>query len=85
MEKYFTREFEVTSRDVTLQFFQHTVGDVGCVVWDAALVLAAYIDKLHQSGSRLMTGLRILELGAGTGCVGLVAAAIGFCAYNFRS
>jgi len=77
MEKYFSREFDVVSTGVSLEFLQHTIGDVGCVVWDAALVLAGYLDRLHSSANRSMKDLRILELGSGTGCVGLVAGALG--------
>ena len=75
MEKYFSREFELDSIDKSLEFLQHTVGDVGCVVWDAALVLAGHLDVLNKS--QPLKDLRILELGSGTGCVGLVAAALG--------
>lgn len=28
MEKYFSREFQLTSEDVNLEILQHTVGDV---------------------------------------------------------
>lgn len=77
MEKYFTREFQVSSNGANLEFFQHTVGDVGCVVWDAALVLAGYLDHIHQTGRQSLKSLKVLELGSGTGCVGLVAAALG--------
>ena len=77
MEKYFSREFEVTSTGKSLEFLQHTVGDVGCVVWDAALVLSSYLDRKNRTGEQPLAGLRILELGSGTGCVGLVAAALG--------
>ncbi|KAI9562990.1 hypothetical protein GHT06_010446 [Daphnia sinensis] len=77
MEKYFSREFQLTSNDVNLEILQHTVGDVGCVVWDAALVLGAYLDHMNQTGHIPVKSRRILELGSGTGFVGLVAAALG--------
>ncbi|XP_032790305.2 protein-lysine methyltransferase METTL21D isoform X1 [Daphnia magna] len=77
MEKYFSREFQLTSNDVNLEILQHTVGDVGCVVWDAALVLGAYLDHMNQTGQIPVKNRRILELGSGTGFVGLVAAALG--------
>lgn len=87
MDKYFYRDFQLTSRDVTLDFSQYTVGDVGCVVWDAALVLAGYFDQLSKS--RSLKNLKVLELGSGTGCVGLVLAALGFVisvhSFNFRA
>lgn len=50
---------------------------VGCVVWDAALVLGAYLDHMNQTEQKPMKNLKILELGSGTGFVGLVAAAMG--------
>merc|ERR1712071_584680 len=73
MDKYFYRDFQLASRDATLEFSQYTIGDVGCVVWDAALVLAGYFDRLSKS--RSFENANILELGSGTGCVGLVLAA----------
>ncbi len=77
MEKYFSRDFELFSNDANLEFLQHTVGDVGCVVWDAALVLAGFLDRMNKVGQKSLNGLKILELGSGTGCVGLVATALG--------
>jgi predicted nicotinamide N-methyase len=50
---------------------------VGCVVWDAALVLGAYLDHMNETEQKPMKNLKILELGSGTGFVGLVAAAMG--------
>ena len=43
----------------------------GIVVWPAAIALA------HELASRAVAGLRILELGAGTGLPGIVAASLG--------
>ena len=42
----FTRELEVESNKklFTLQLKQKCVGDVGCVVWDAAIVLVKYLE-----------------------------------------
>uniref|UniRef100_S4RP52 Valosin containing protein lysine (K) methyltransferase n=1 Tax=Petromyzon marinus TaxID=7757 RepID=S4RP52_PETMA len=62
---------------------QGAVGDVGCVVWDAAIVLAKYLetDAFRLRGGEgersCLRGRRVLELGAGTGAVGLVAASCG--------
>ncbi len=42
-------------------------------VWDAAVVIAKYMEKNHHA----MQGKRVLELGAGTGLAGLAAAALG--------
>lgn len=46
------------------------VADVGSVVWDAEVLLAHYLDQAY--GSRL-SGMRVLEVGAGTGLAGIVS------------
>jgi predicted nicotinamide N-methyase len=43
----------------------------GIVLWPSAIALA------HEVASRSLAGLRVLELGAGTGLPGLVAASLG--------
>jgi predicted nicotinamide N-methyase len=43
----------------------------GVVLWPAAIALA------HEVASRPLAGLRVLELGAGTGLPGIVAASLG--------
>ncbi|CAB1100973.1 unnamed protein product [Ectocarpus sp. CCAP 1310/34] len=53
---------------------EQDVADVGSIVWDAEILLAHYLDQAY--GSRL-SGMRVLELGAGTGLAGLVAARLG--------
>lgn len=72
MDGLFIREFERNDHK-TLSIFQKYIGDVGCVVWDAALVLSSYIEstplKLNQK--------LVVELGAGTGIVGIQAACCG--------
>ncbi|XP_015522597.1 protein N-lysine methyltransferase METTL21D-like isoform X1 [Neodiprion pinetum] len=76
----FTREFELESRNVTLTLYQKEVGDVSCVVWDASLVLAKYLDVLcseNRLGKNWLVGKKVLELGAGLGCVGMTAACLG--------
>ncbi|XP_013084076.1 protein N-lysine methyltransferase METTL21D-like [Biomphalaria glabrata] len=77
LTKLFSRNFELqnindgTITDIT--FDQSAVGDVGCVVWDAALVLCSYIDKIRN----VVQNKSVLELGSGTGAVGIVTAALG--------
>lgn len=46
----------------------------GLTVWDGAVVLAKYLERAFPSG---MAGEAVLELGCGTGVVGLAAAALG--------
>ncbi|NXX98012.1 MT21D methyltransferase, partial [Centropus bengalensis] len=60
-------------RGAALRLEQRWAGGVGCVVWDAALVLAKFL----ESGARPLARRRVLELGAGTGAVGLMAATLG--------
>ncbi|XP_062510831.1 protein N-lysine methyltransferase METTL21D-like [Corticium candelabrum] len=71
----FVRELEL--RCGVLRVHQLTVGDVGCVVWDAALVLAGYVEKQETTLPEYWKNRRVVELGAGTGIVGLVAACYG--------
>eukprot|EP01102_Stenamoeba_stenopodia_P018288 TRINITY_DN6683_c0_g1_i1.p1 TRINITY_DN6683_c0_g1~~TRINITY_DN6683_c0_g1_i1.p1 ORF type:complete len:264 (-),score=75.54 TRINITY_DN6683_c0_g1_i1:53-844(-) len=67
--------FEIGGRNVKIQ--QDDIGyghnlAVGLTVWDGALVLAKYLE-LRKS----LKGLRIIELGSGTGIAGICAAALG--------
>ena len=72
----FIRELELDSCRTSLTFVQKKVGDVSCVIWDAALVLAKYIDVTSQK-SKWLQGKKVLELGAGLGCAGITAACLG--------
>ncbi len=64
---------------------QKSLGEEAVVVWDAALVLAHFLQKHQQSLFKVSanieesgdSGVNVIELGAGTGAVGLVAAALG--------
>ncbi|XP_078001027.1 protein N-lysine methyltransferase METTL21D-like [Glandiceps talaboti] len=77
MAGLFVREFELKN-SVVLQINQCEVGDVGCVVWDAALVFASYIQTQDFAKSYgKLPGKRVVELGAGTGIVGLTSAVLG--------
>lgn len=77
---YFVREIEKNDGCV-LNIKQCYQGDVGCVVWDAAIVLAKYLETKYfhdpSSGLNVWSGKRVLELGSGTGLVGLMAATMG--------
>jgi len=75
MTNYFTRELELN--DCTLEIYQELEGDVGCVVWDAAIALAKYIEMEKAQAKYNFQGKAVIELGAGTGIVGLVAAVKG--------
>ena len=73
----FVREIECCGR--VLRLYQDFVGDVGCVVWDAALVLGRFLEnKTFFPSDYWSSNKRVLELGAGTGAVGLIAALLGW-------
>lgn len=78
--KYFVREIEKND-GCALKIKQCYMGDVGCVVWDAAIVLAKYLETQQfynpSSGVNVWCGRSVVELGAGTGVVGLMAATLG--------
>jgi methyltransferase-like protein 23 len=64
----------VISRDEEVKFLRGentTKRPYGIVVWPSAIALA------HEIASRDVAGKRILELGAGTGLPGIVAASLG--------
>ncbi|EPY74406.1 methyltransferase-like protein 21D [Camelus ferus] len=67
-------------RDGTvLRLQQYGSGGVGCVVWDAAIVLSKYLETpwFSGDGAHALTRRSVLELGSGTGAVGLMAATLG--------
>ena len=75
----FIREF-IRKDGKVLKINQSGIGDVGCVVWDAAIVLASYLETKDfgaSHGKSQISGKRVLELGSGTGLVGLQAACLG--------
>lgn len=72
-----TFEREIECKNGTLRIQQAEVGDESCVVWDAALVLAKYIQTDHFCSTDGLVNRRVIEVGAGTGVVGLIAAACG--------
>ncbi|XP_051161370.1 protein N-lysine methyltransferase METTL21D-like [Leptopilina boulardi] len=72
----FIRELELETCKKTLSLCQEKIGDVNCVVWDAAIVLAKFIDFTCRDKNWLL-GKNVLELGAGLGCVGMTAACFG--------
>ncbi|XP_036899384.1 protein N-lysine methyltransferase METTL21A isoform X3 [Sturnira hondurensis] len=65
----------------TFSFANHTIQirqdwrqlGVAAVVWDAAVVLSTYL----EAGAVELRGRSAVELGAGTGLVGIVAALLG--------
>ncbi|XP_029350401.1 protein N-lysine methyltransferase METTL21D [Echeneis naucrates] len=78
--KCFVREIDKNDGSI-VKVKQCYMGDVGCVVWDAAIVLAKYLETPQfyepSAGVNVWAGRTVLELGAGTGAVGLMAATLG--------
>uniref|UniRef100_A0A8C6QSD8 Valosin containing protein lysine (K) methyltransferase n=1 Tax=Nannospalax galili TaxID=1026970 RepID=A0A8C6QSD8_NANGA len=62
-----------------LRLQQYGSGGVGCVVWDAAIVLAKFLETpgFAGPGAHALSRRSVLELGSGTGAVGLMAATLG--------
>ncbi|KAL7873194.1 hypothetical protein AOLI_G00122650 [Acnodon oligacanthus] len=76
VNSYFVREIEKNDGSV-LKMYQCSKGDVGCVVWDAAIVLSKYLETEQFCRSQTWSSKKIVELGAGTGVVGIMAASLG--------
>ncbi|XP_053330852.1 protein N-lysine methyltransferase METTL21D-like [Spea bombifrons] len=74
----FLRELE-RSDGTVLAIQQLSSGDVGCVVWDAAIVLSKFLEgeEFVGPGFHKLRGRSVLELGSGTGIVGIMAATLG--------
>lgn len=74
--------YKAQPESIELFIPQRDIGEEAVVVWDAALVLAYYLEK-HQidlglsKSDRDCAPLHVVEVGGGTGAVGLVAAALG--------
>lgn len=75
-QNMFVREIE-RNDEKTLRINQYEIGDVGCVVWDAAIVLSKYFETKDFQDGKFWREKRLVELGAGTGVVGLMAASYG--------
>ncbi|XP_045514669.1 protein N-lysine methyltransferase METTL21D-like [Pieris brassicae] len=73
----FPREIDIEVCLKTLRIYQKLEGDVNCVVWDASLVLAKYLETMCFHKPDFLSGVRVLELGSGLGVVGLTAATLG--------
>ncbi|MBN3293199.1 MT21D methyltransferase, partial [Polypterus senegalus] len=72
--EYFVREIP-RRQGPPLSLKQCSTGDVGCVVWDAAIVLSKYLETDRMRPT--WPGRTVLELGSGTAVVGLMAATLG--------
>ncbi|KAM8904508.1 protein N-lysine methyltransferase METTL21A isoform 2-T2 [Spinachia spinachia] len=65
-------QFRFADRDLRLAQDWKSLG-VAAVVWDAAVVMCMYLEM----GTLELKGKGVIELGAGTGLVGIVAALMG--------
>ncbi len=78
--------FEISGRNLVLQ--QGLVrgeATLGLTVWDGALVLSKYFEHRVASGDLVVANKSCLELGAGTGLVGIALGILGnFLPSNFR-
>lgn len=66
------RSFEFGGKTLTIFQNWNDVG-VAAVVWDAAIVLGRYLEKIAAQ----LHGKKVIELGAGTGFAGIVASLLG--------
>ncbi|XP_064598548.1 protein N-lysine methyltransferase METTL21A-like [Liolophura sinensis] len=66
------REFHIGRQKIVVKQNWKELG-VAAVVWDAAAVLCEYLDQ----NQHLVDGRTIIELGAGSGIVGIIAAYLG--------
>ncbi|GLC46923.1 hypothetical protein PLESTB_001897200 [Pleodorina starrii] len=71
------REVELGKGALRIKEFTLLQDEAGAVVWDAGLVLSYYLAHQHSQGRSLVSGRTCLELGSGTGVVGLTAAKLG--------
>ncbi|KAJ2838982.1 Protein-lysine N-methyltransferase efm6 [Coemansia sp. 'formosensis'] len=74
--QYIEYELEISRADTPLvRVLQDASGATGCgvgsTVWDTGLVLAKYFDHQTYLGNLDLSGKTVLELGSGTGIVGI--------------
>ncbi|KAJ2776159.1 Protein-lysine N-methyltransferase efm6 [Coemansia interrupta] len=78
-DNYIEYELEISRREASpVRVLQDATGasrcGVGSTIWDAGLVMAKYLDHQTQSGNLDLSGKTVLELGSGTGIVGITLA-----------
>lgn len=69
-----TKLFTFVGREIVIKQKWEEIG-VAAVVWDAAVVLAEYLER--NTNTFALRGKSVIELGAGTGLVSMVAALLG--------
>ncbi|XP_070570384.1 protein N-lysine methyltransferase METTL21A-like [Ptychodera flava] len=71
-----SRNFTFAGKHISIKQDWGNLG-VAAVVWEAAIVLCEYLEKSVKESSLQLTNQRVIELGAGTGLVGMIAAVLG--------
>lgn len=70
--------FTIRGKPVVIQEVYNSGQGTGLTIWDGAVVLAKYLERMaEEQAPGSVAGKTVLELGAGTGVVGLAAAAAG--------
>lgn len=64
-------------QEVSVNIWQRCTSDESGVVWDAAILLAKYLEKSCRESVIDLSNWNILELGSGTGFLGIWTAALG--------
>jgi len=64
-EGVFITRFEISSCGKSITLCEKEAGDVSCVIWDAALVLAKYLEARCVDMQEWLRVRSVVELGAG--------------------
>ncbi|GAB5358637.1 hypothetical protein AAMO2058_000475800 [Amorphochlora amoebiformis] len=81
--RYTMSEFyPVKLKEKTFNLSQTVCGErkglgTGSTVWEGGQILLKFIEHLHLTGKQDFRGKNVIDLGSGTGAVGLVAAVLG--------
>ncbi|OQS04161.1 hypothetical protein THRCLA_03584 [Thraustotheca clavata] len=70
-------EFKIHGHQLYIEEVGNSGKGTGLTIWDGSIVLAKYLEQQDASSAHNVYGKGILELGAGTGLVGLAAAFCG--------
>ncbi|TMW66775.1 hypothetical protein Poli38472_014087 [Pythium oligandrum] len=68
-------EFQINGHAVLVGEVENSGLGTGLTTWDGSIVLAKYLE--HRFGNGQLHGKRVLEVGAGTGLVGISAGLLG--------